>query len=104
MASRVVKELLQSGVQVVAGVLSRTSTLPLMACGFQACTALPHQWHRVASRGMLSRTAAGVPEGDPADDALDFALQFELIKKSEAKALTIQEVDFADPDSFGIPR
>lgn len=47
---------------------------------------------------------AGVPEGDPADDALDFALQFELIKKQEAKNLTIREVDFADADSFGIPR
>lgn len=49
-------------------------------------------------------TAAGVPEGDPADDALDFALQFELIKKSEAKALTVQQIHFADASSFGIPR
>jgi hypothetical protein len=94
LGSRIVKELLQNGVSVVAGTVSQ-GYAPLQNC----CVAI------FGDANILHRLhLAGVPEDDPADDALDFALQFELIKKAEAKSLSIQQVDFADADSFGIPR
>lgn len=46
-----------------------------------------------------------MPEDDPAEEALQFALKFELLTKEEAKKLKLRTIDdFADPDSFGIPR
>ncbi len=48
---------------------------------------------------------AGVPEDDPAGEALNFALKFELLSKEEAKRLKLCTInDFGDPGSFGIPR
>lgn len=50
------------------------------------------------------QVVTGVPEDDPANEALQFALKYELIKKDEAKRLKIRKVDdFGDPASFGIP-
>lgn len=50
------------------------------------------------------QVVTGVPEDDPASEALQFALKYELLKKDEAKRLKIRTVeDFGDPASFGIP-
>jgi hypothetical protein len=57
------------------------------------------------THGTVMENFAGVPEDDPANEALQFALKYELIKKDEAKRLKIRKVDdFGDPASFGIPR
>ena len=109
LASRVVKELLQAGVSVLAG------TVGLAQLQISTAAA-PHQTRLVTEtscehlslqryyNNIITRYVTGVPEDDPAAEALDFALQFELIKKQEASKLQLQEVDFADPDSYGIPR
>lgn len=58
-------------------------------------------------RALLTQgvqVVAGVPEDDPAADALQFAVQYELLKKQEASKLQIREIDFGEPDSYGIPK
>ena len=104
-------------------VSSRSSCMPefpssqvlsgVCAAANSHCRAPHHQWSsQVADsppfHGMKTtpkpQFVTGVPEDDPAAEALDFALQFELIKKQEASKLQLREVDFADPDSYGIPR
>lgn len=49
---------------------------------------------------MLDECCAGVPDAEAAQEAVSFALQFELLKKEENSRLQLLEVDYEDVDDI----
>lgn len=49
---------------------------------------------------MLDICCAGVPDLESAQDAVSFALQFELLKKEENTRLQLLEVDYDDDEDI----